>query len=106
MEITYVTGHQSSCVPTNQDNWFMWKMAVNLYGKRKKTVRLRAQMDGEQAQKDGRANELKWGHSHLQHFASHCSNHMLKTLQNSYPTAIVQQMSGYRDDLEEKSQQS
>lgn len=47
--------------------------------------------------------EVKQGQSHLQHFASHCPNHMLKTLQNAYPTSIVQQMGGYRDDLTEGS---
>lgn len=40
------------------------------------------------------------GNSHLQHFASHGANHVFKALQNSYPTTIVQQMGGYRDDLE------
>lgn len=37
-----MTGHQSSCVPANQDNGFVWEMAVNLHGKRKKTVRQEA----------------------------------------------------------------
>lgn len=46
----------------------------------------------------------KPGHSHLQHFASHCPNHVFKALQNSYPTTIVQQMGGYRDDLKGKKE--
>lgn len=46
-----------------------------------------------------RHSELKAEPSHLQHFASHCPDHVLETLQNSYSTSIVQQMGGYRDDL-------
>lgn len=48
-------------------------------------------------------SELKAEPSHLQHFASHCPDHVLETLQNSYSTSIVQQMGGYRDDLKKGS---
>lgn len=42
MGITYVTGHQSSCIPANQDNGFVGEMAVNLCGKRETIVRQEA----------------------------------------------------------------
>lgn len=50
----------------------------------------------------GTSQSTNPGQSHLQHFASHCPNHVFEALQNSYPTAIVQQVGGYRDDLREE----
>lgn len=47
----------------------------------------------------GTSQSTKPGHSHLQHLASHCPNHVFEALQNSYPTAVVQQMGSHRDDL-------
>ena len=37
--VTYVTGHQSSCIPANQDDGLVGEMAVNLGGERKQRVR-------------------------------------------------------------------
>lgn len=78
---------------------------MNLCGRRKKTVR---QESGPKASPAcwGCHSDPKQGHSHLQYFASHCPNHMLQTLQNSYPTTVVQQMGCYRDDLKERKWQS
>ena len=103
-EITYMTGHQSSCIPTDQDDGLVWKMAVDLCDKRKTTVNRRLCMGTDNPTLLGAPPWTKLGHSHLQHFASHCPNHVFKALQNSYPTTIVQQMGSYRDDLKGKKE--
>lgn len=36
--MTYVTGHQSSCIPANENDGLVGKVAVNLCGKREKKV--------------------------------------------------------------------
>lgn len=40
--------------------------------------------------------------TYLHHLASHCTNHVLQTLQHSHPIAIVQEMGGYWDHLQDK----
>ena len=96
--VTYVAGHQSSCIPANQDDGLVGEMAVNLGGERKLRVRPEPWPGAECRCARG----ADGGQPHLQHFASHGPDHVLQTLQHSHSTPVVQQVGGDRDDLKER----
>lgn len=90
---TYVTGHQGTRVPPDQDDGLVREVVVNLQEEKGHQQR----GTGNEAMPSG--NTAEHSCSHLCHFASHCPNHVFQALQHSHPTAVVQQVGGNGDHL-------
>lgn len=92
-----MTGHQGTRVPPDQDDRLVREVVVNLREKKDSdggTDNGTLPMGPAAPAGEGGIDSSCSCCSYLCHFAPHCANHVLETLQHSHPAAVVQQVGG------------